>query len=61
MLSSPISLVGIINALVPVRAFAQGLAQGHPEHAETLADFVGEIDRIFIELQASVYGRNRHD
>jgi len=61
MLSSPISLVEIINALVPARAFAQRLGQEHPQTAETVADFVAEIDRITTELQASVHRRTRND
>ena len=51
-----ISLVEIINALVLAKGFAERLANAHPQHADAVAEFVSEIDRITNELRASVYG-----
>ena len=35
-----ISLVEIINALVPAKGFAERLANAHPQHADAVAEFV---------------------
>jgi len=51
-----ISLVEIINALVPAKGLTERLANAHPQHADAVAEFVSEIDRITNELRASVYG-----
>jgi len=54
--SMNVSVVDIMNALVPAKAFAEDLAQAHPKHADAVAQFVSEIGRIANELKASVYG-----
>ena len=50
------SLVDIRCALTAATAFADLFAESHPQHAEAVAHFIGEIRTISKELGDAIYG-----